>query len=251
MKMKNLVLLVAMVIITSLSMAKEITVSAAVSLKDVMQDIKKAYEADAKEEKVIFNFGGSGSLQQQVENGAPVDVFISAAPKQIDELIKKEFIEKETKVDLVKNDVVLVIPKNSKLNIYNYNGLTDISIQKIGIGEPKSVPCGQYAMEIFKSLGIADKLTPKLIFGKDVREILRWVETENADAGIVYKTDAIISDKVKIVCVAPKGSHSVVIYPAAIIKDSKVKESAKSFVDYLKGAKAKALFEKYGFTPLN
>ena len=251
MKKRVLVTMLAAVVISSICMAKDITVSAAASLKDVMQDIKKAYETEVKSDSLIFNFGGSGALQQQIENGAPTDVFISAAPKQMDALVSKGLIENGTKLNIVTNEVVLIIPKTSKSKINSYNGLSDAGIAKIGCGEPASVPVGQYSMEVFKNLGIADKVAGKLVYAKDVRAVLNWVETENADAGIVYRTDAITSDKIKIVCAAPKGSHSLIIYPAAVISESKVKDSASKFVKFLKSAKAKEIFVKYGFTPLN
>ena len=251
MKKRVLVTMLAAVVISSICMAKDITVSAAASLKDVMQDIKKAYETEGKSDSLIFNFGGSGALQQQIENGAPTDVFISAAPKQMDALVSKGLIENGTKLNIVTNEVVLIIPKTSKSKISSYNGLSDVGIAKIGCGEPASVPVGQYSMEVFKNLGITDKVVGKLVYAKDVRAVLNWVETENADAGIVYRTDAISSDKIKIVCAAPKGSHSLIIYPAAVISESKVKDSASKFVKFLKSAKAKEIFVKYGFTPLN
>ena len=251
MKKRVLVTMLAAVVISSICMAKDITVSAAASLKDVMQDIKKAYETEVKSDSLIFNFGGSGALQQQIENGAPTDVFISAAPKQMDALVSKGLIENGTKLNIVTNEVVLIIPKTSKSKISSYNGLSDVGIAKIGCGEPASVPVGQYSMEVFKNLGITDKVVGKLVYAKDVRAVLNWVETENADAGIVYRTDAITSDKIKIVCAAPKGSHSLIIYPAAVISESKVKDSASKFVKFLKSAKAKEIFVKYGFTPLN
>lgn len=251
MKKRVLVTMLAAVVISSICMAKDITVSAAASLKDVMQDIKKAYETEVKSDNLIFNFGGSGALQQQIENGAPTDVFISAAQKQMDALVSKGVIENGTKLNIVTNEVVLIIPKTSKSKISSYNGLSDVGIAKIGCGEPASVPVGQYSMEVFKNLGITDKVVGKLVYAKDVRAVLNWVETENADAGIVYRTDAITSDKIKIVCAAPKGSHSLIIYPAAVISESKVKDSASKFVKFLKSAKAKEIFVKYGFTPLN
>lgn len=251
MKKRAAKIAILMCLIGTVSMAGEITVSAAASLKDVMQDIKKVYESESKGEKVTFNFGGSGSLQKQIENGAPADVFVSAAAKQMNELQKENLIENSTRTDIVTNEVVLILPKMSKSKIKDYNGLVNGDIKKIGCGEPASVPVGQYSMEVFKNIGINEKISGKLVYAKDVRTVLSWVESENADAGIVYRTDAVISDKIKIVCAAPKGSHSSIVYPAAVISESKSKESAGKFVKFLKSAKAKELFIKYGFTPVN
>lgn len=250
--MKNIRIIVLIIILamTSSISAATITISAAASLKDVMTEIKKAYEIENKVDKLIFNFGGSGSLQQQIENGAPVDIFISAAQKQIDELDKKNLIIKTSKVNLLKNEVVLVTPISSKLAIKNYKDLINSNVVSLGIGEPKSVPAGQYSIEIFNKLGINEKVNSKLVYGKDVRTILSWVETGNVDAGIVYKTDAISSDKVKVVSTAPKDSHTPVIYPAAIVSDSKFQNESKKFLKFLKSKKAINIFIKFGFSPI-
>lgn len=250
--MRNIKMIILLMIFTMTSSvySETIMISAAASLKDVMLEIKKSYETDNKGDKLIFNFGGSGALQQQIENGAPVDIFISAAQKQIDELDKKNLLIKTSKVNLLKNEVVLIVPINSKLSVKSFKDLTNNKISNIGIGEPKSVPAGQYSLEIFNKLGITEKINSKLVYGKDVRTILSWVETGNVDAGIVYKTDAISSDKVKVVSTAPKDSHAPVIYPVAIIADSKVQNESKKFLNFLKSKKATELFIKFGFTPV-
>jgi len=240
-----------MVIWSNLMFGNELIISVAASLKDVMGEIEKNYETDYKGTKLSFNFGASGSLEQQIENGAPVDIFISAALKQVDDLDKKGYLLAGSQSNLLKNDIVLIVPRDSKINIKDFYGLNDEKIKVIGIGEPKSVPVGQYSLEVFKKLNILNSVESKLIYGKDVRTVLTWVETENVDAGIVYKTDAILSDKIKIIGSAPKDSHSPVIYPAAIIKDTKYVSEAKKFLEFLKGKKAKEIFIKYGFTPIN
>ncbi len=250
MKSMRIIVLIIILAVTNSISAATITVSAAASLKDVMTEIKKAYEIENKVDKLIFNFGGSGSLQQQIENGAPVDIFISAAQKQIDELDKKNLLVKTSKVNLLKNEVVLITPISSKLAIKNYKDLINSNVVSIGIGEPKSVPAGQYSIEIFNKLGINEKVNSKLVYGKDVRTILSWVETGNVDAGIVYKTDAISSDKVKVVSTAPKDSHTPVIYPAAIVSDSKFQNESKKFLKFLKSKKAIDIFIKFGFSPI-
>ena len=235
-------------VIATYVFAGEITVSVAASLKDAMGEIKKAYEIEYKGGKVTLNFGGSGALQQQIENGAPVDIFISAAPKQMNELNKKGLIIKESEYDLLKNDVVLIVSKDSKIQASHFKDLAKEQIKTIGIGEPKSVPVGQYSMEIFTKLNLLKSIEHKFIYGKDVKTVLTWVETGNVDAGIVYKTDAIISEKVRVVETAPKGSHNEVIYPVAIIKDTKDMQEANRFLSYLKGKKSREIFTKYGFT---
>jgi len=248
MSLKFLEKLLILFISGSYLFAGEITVSAAASLKNAMEEIKKTYEEEFKGSKITLNLGASGALQQQIENGAPVDIFISAASKQMNDLNKKGYIMGGTEFYLLKNDVVLIIPKKSKVQINNLNNLLNESIKSIGIGEPNSVPVGQYAMEIFNKLDLLKSIEKKFIYGKDVKAVLSWVETGNVDAGIVYKTDAILSNKVVIVDGAPKGSHSEVIYPCAVIKDTKKIAESKRFLTYLKGEKSREIFTKYGFT---
>lgn len=244
---KNLLFIFLAFILNSLTFADTLTISAAASLKEVMTDIKTEYEKTYPSDKIIFNFGGSGALQKQIENGAPVDVFISAATKQMNELVSKNLILPNSNFILLENSVVLIKPKNSKLKVSSFNDLTKADIKKIAIGEVSSVPVGQYSMEIFNNLKINDKISNKLIYGKDVLSVLSWVESDNVDLGIVYKTDAISSTKVIIVANAPANSHKPVEYPIGIVKDSKNIAKSQQFIKFLKSNKAKALFKKYGF----
>lgn len=223
-----------------------LNISAAASLKDSMDEIKELYKAEKFNVVLRINYGSSGVLQQQIEQGADVDVFISAAPKQMDALESKDLIIKDTRKDFLLNNVVLVVPKENSA-ITGFNDLTLDKVKKIAIGEPKSVPAGQYAEEMFTKLDILNKVKPKVVYGNDVKQVLTWVETGNADAGIVYSTDAKVSNKVKVIVTAPSNSHAPVIYPAAIVKTSKNGDEDKDFMKFLTSDKAKAVFEKYGF----
>ncbi|MEQ8197276.1 MAG: molybdate ABC transporter substrate-binding protein [Clostridiaceae bacterium] len=225
-----------------------ITVSAAASLKDSMEEIKTLYTKDHSNVTITYNFGASGTLQQQIEQGAEADLFISAAPKQMDALKSKGLISEDTCVNLLSNKVVLVVPKDSTLTINDFKSLADASVKKIALGEPKSVPAGQYAEQIFTKLSILDTVKSKAVYGKDVKEVLTWVESGNVDAGVVYETDAKASSKVKIIASAPADSYSPVLYPAAVLKESKNADAAKEFLTYLSGQNSKTVFEKYGFT---
>lgn len=224
----------------------DLTISVAASLKDVMKEIKEVYQKENPNITLTFNFGSSGSLQKQIEQGAEVDVFISAATKQMDELEDKGLIIEDTRRDFLENKIVLIVPLDSS-GINNFNDLLQDKVKKIGIGEPKSVPAGQYSEQVLTNLDIIDSLKSKFVYAKDVKEVLLWVETGNVDAGMVYETDAKVSDKVKVVARAPEGSHKPVYYPAAVIKESKNREAAKDFVNFLYSSKAKPIFEKYGF----
>jgi molybdate transport system substrate-binding protein len=225
----------------------ELNVSAAVSLKDALLDIQKTYLQKQPNIKINFNLGSSGALQTQIEQGAPADIFISAAVKQMDALEKKDLLMKGTRKNLLENQLALIVPKDSTLNLKDFKDLTRDEVKKIGIGAPESVPAGQYAQEVFKYLNIWDKLQGKTVFGTDVRAVLTYVETGNVDAGIVYRTDALISDKIKIVAAAPVGSHEPIVYPAAILKNTAQPKATADFLAFLSGPEGKTVFEKYGF----
>lgn len=223
-----------------------LTISAAASLKDAMEEIKAAYQKEKPNVTITYNYGASGSLQQQIEQGAEVDVFLSAATKQMDALKDKGLLLDDTRKDFLENKIVLVVPKASTA-VTDFKDLTSDKIKQVALGEPKSVPVGQYAEEMLKKLNLLDSIKSKVVYGKDVKEVLTWVETGSADAGIVYETDAKVSDKVKVVAKAPDGYTSPVYYPAAVIKASKNQDAAKDFVNYIYSSKAKPVFEKYGF----
>lgn len=176
----------------------ELNISAAVSLKDALSEIQKNYQAKAPNVKLVYNLGASGSLQQQIEQGAPADIFISAAPKQMNDLEVKNLVNKATRKNLVENKLVLIVPQNSTLDISKFEDITKPGVQKFAIGEPVVVPAGQYAQQVLQKLGLWDKVKDKAVQAKDVRTVLAYVETGNVEAGIVYKTDAASSTKVKL-----------------------------------------------------
>lgn len=228
-----------------------LNLSVAASLTDAMEEIAQLYKDQAPHVTIEFNFGASGALQQQIEQGAPTDIFMSAASKQMNELEEKDLLLDGTRVDLLQNELVLVVFKGYT-GISEFTDLTGEEIELVAIGDPESVPAGKYAQEAFTTLGIWDELEngKKLMMAKDVREVLAFVENEAVQAGAVYRTDAMISDKVEVAAVAPEGSHAPVIYPVAVIKDSAHPEEAKALLDYLKGNEARGVLEKYGFKPL-
>ena len=226
----------------------DVTVSAAISLKDALDEISHLYSSEHPSAEVHFNLGGSGTLQRQIEQGAPVDIFISASPKEMDSLQSQGLLLPDTRKNLARNSVVLIVPAGST-NISGFQDLTKAVVKTVAVGEPQTVPAGKYAQEVLTHFGIYDQLKPKLVLAKDVRQVLTYVETENADAGIVYATDAKISKKVTVVATAPENSHSPVVYPAALIKRSKNPAGAKMLLEFLGGEKARAVFQKYGFVP--
>lgn len=222
-------------------------VSAAISLKDSLEATKPLYQRTKPNLDITYNFGASGALQQQIENGAPADIFFSAAQKQMDVLQQKGLILPGTRRNLVKNRLVLIVPRNSS-GINNFRQLTNSQVKKIAVGEPRSVPAGQYAEEVLKNLGLLQQVRPKLVLANNVRQVLAFVESGNAQAGIVYATDAAISQRVKQVAVAPENLHSPIIYPVAVLKSSKNPAVARDYVQFLASDRARAIFQKYGFS---
>lgn len=222
----------------------KLLVSAAASLQNSLEEIKPLYQK-RHNISLNYNFGASGALQQQIENGAPVDVFISAAQKQMDALDSKGLIITDTRRNLLKNRLVLIVPNSS--GITDFKQLTEPQVKKIAIGEPKSVPVGQYAEEVLKKLGILEQIRSKFVLGNNVRQVLAAVESGNADAGIVYTTDAKTSKQVKAVATAAENLHSPIVYPIAVLKSSKNISAAKEYVQFLSGSQVRKVFEKYGF----
>lgn len=225
----------------------ELHVSAAASLTDVMNEIGADYEKEHPNVKVVFNYGSSGALQQAIENGGNADLFFSAAQKQMDALDKKGLLADGTRRDLLQNEVVLIVPKEGGQDINSFDQLTSDKLKHIALGEPKGVPVGQYSEEILTKLGILDAVKAKAVYGSDVRQVLAWVASGEADAGLVYATDAAVSNDVRVVAKAPAGTHKDIIYPAAVLKDTKQLDTAKDFLAFAANDKNKELFAKYGF----
>ncbi|MEA5604133.1 molybdate ABC transporter substrate-binding protein [Nostoc sp. UHCC 0252] len=223
-----------------------ILVSAAASLKEVLEEIKPLYQQSKSNVSINYNFGASGALQQQIEQGAPADIFISAAKKQVDALEQKGLLVAGSRTNLANNRLVLIVAQDV-VGITSFYNLTDSKINKIAIGEPRSVPAGQYGEQVLKRLKLYDRVKSKLVFANNVRQVLAAVESGNAEAGLVYATDAKISNKVKVVVAADEKFHSPIVYPMAVIKNSKNISAAKDFLQFLSDSQAKTVLKKYGF----
>lgn len=226
---------------------KEVYIVAAASMTDAVKEIGANYEKQHPDVKLMYNFGSSGALQSQIEQGAPADVFISAAQKQMNALEEENLIDKATRRDLLENKVVLIVPKDSTLVLDDFAAAATDKVSKIALGEPKSVPVGQYSEEIFTNLNVWADIKAKAVYASDVRQVLSWVETGEVDCGVVYATDAAISDKVKVLLEAPAGTHKPVVYPAAMVSSSKNPEIVEDFLAYLSQDEQKAILAKYGF----
>ena len=222
-----------------------LTISAAASLKEPLAELADIYQQKHPNIALIFNMGASGSLMAQIKQGAPVDIFFSAANKQMEDLEKENLIDKTANRQLLSNDLVLVAPVNSQLK--SFADLTGDTVKKIAIGEPDSVPAGSYARETLSTMNLYQSLTSKFVLAKDVRQVLTYTATGNVDAGLVYATDAKLIKNIVVVATAPAESHPPIIYSVAVIKTSKYPNEAKQFWDFLLSDQAAAVFQKYGF----
>ncbi len=224
----------------------EIIIAAAASLTDTMNDLISVYKTVEPMITVTPTYGSSGSLQKQIEQGAPADIFFSASPKQMDALEKEDLLIAGSRKNMVENKIVLIVPKDAT-GITSFEAAATDAISQIALGEFSSVPAGQYAEQVFTSLGILDTVKSKAVYAKDVRQVLSYVEQGEVSAGVVYATDAAISKGVSVVAVAPAGTHSPVIYPAALVITGLQQETAQKFLDWMSSPEAAKVFEKYGF----
>ncbi|OPX83476.1 MAG: Molybdate-binding periplasmic protein precursor [Pelotomaculum sp. PtaB.Bin104] len=225
-----------------------LVVSAAASLKDAMEELKNVYATRHPNVNISYNFAASGTLQKQIEEGAPVDIFISAGESQMSNLDQKGLIIHNSIKDLLGNELVLITPKDSSLS--SIEGLAGGSVARISIGIPETVPAGEYARETLTNFNLWDKLQAKIVLAKDVRQVLTYVETSNVDAGFVYRSDAIAGKDIKIVAAVPSGFHTPIVYPVAILNSSKHQKEAEEFVNFLQSEEAFPVFEKYCLKPL-
>ncbi len=212
-----------------------------------MKEVQAAYQDEAPEVSITYNFGSSGSLAQQIAQGAPSDIFLSASKKWMDDLETDGQILPDSRQDLLLNALVAIAPREQN-ELQTLEDLATDKAAKVAIGEPDSVPAGRYAKDALTSLNLFETLTPKMVFAKDVRQVLAYVETGNVDAGLVYATDAKISDRVRVIATAAPETHAPIVYPVGIVADSDNVAAARDFVDFLNSETASAIFTEYGFT---
>jgi len=226
--------------------ADELLVSAAASLTDALKEIGVAFQSKSKN-KVTFTFGPSSTLARQIEEGAPADIFFSADLPQIDTLDKNGRLEPGSRKNLLSNQLVIIVPAESKLAITSPKDLLKPEVKKIALAEPTSVPVGVYSSKYLEGEGLWGKVKEKVVPVLDVRATLASVESGNVEAGFVYKTDAAISKKVKVAFEVPIEKGPKIVYPVAIVKESKKKEAARDFMNFVLGPAAKDSFKKFGF----
>jgi len=231
---------------TSLMKADDLTVFAAASLTDALKEIAADYEKTSAD-KIAFNFAASGTLELQIRHGAPADLFFSADEAKMNDLEKDGLLLPGSRRDLLANQLAIIVPSDSALTLTSPAQLTDPKIKRLALGETHIVPAGIYAQEYLRKIGIWEQIQPRVVPLESVRAALAAVETDNADAGIVYKTDALHSHKVKIAFEVPVAAGPSIIYPAALVKDSRHQPAAGKFLDYLGSPKAQAVFRRDGF----
>lgn len=249
-KFKKLLTIIACVAI-SLSAQAKLTVFAAASMTNVLEEIKKEYLKQKPNEEIIFSFASSSVLAKQINKGRPADIFISADQKWMDFLAEANAIDSNSRVDLVGNKLVIIAPKESKIKEFDVtktdwqNKLSDKN-SFLAVGDPNHVPAGKYAKAALTYLKQWDDVKDKLAPAKNVRAALALVELGESPLGIVYATDAAASEKVKVVSIFPDGSHPPVEYPAAIVKNHD-NENSREFIKFLKTEPAKRIFTTFGF----
>jgi len=231
--------------------AEKVTVFAAASLTNALQEIASQYKKKTNVE-VVSSFASSSTLARQIEQGAPADLFISADQQWMDDAVAKKSIEDATRVTLLGNELVLVAPRGDSAKPVTLNQQTDwkslLKGERLAVGDPDHVPAGIYAQEALQKLGAWEQVSPSLARANNVRAALALVERSETPYGIVYGSDAVASDKVQVVGTFPAASHKPVEYPMAVVKAHN-NAVVKAFYDYLKGPEAAAVFKQYGFSP--
>jgi molybdate transport system substrate-binding protein len=224
-----------------------LTISAAISLKETVGEIGSGFTRQTGV-TLLSNFGASGVLAAQIEEGAPVDCFLSAGNREMDQLQRQGMIDPSTRRAICRNEVVLIVPADAAFVPGSFNELVDPRIGHIAIGQPATVPAGQYAMEVLTNLKIAHAVASRLIYSQNVRQVLTYVSKDEVDAGIVYATDAIAAGgTVRVAARADASMHSPIVYPAAVVRTSSHGELARRFLDYLQGSDARQVLIRRGF----
>lgn len=225
----------------------EIIVSAAASLRDAFREIGALHESRTGT-RAIFNFGASGALQRQIETGAPADVFASAGQPQMNALAAQNLIIAETRRSFTRNTLVLIVPTDSAFGALAFADLGDARVRRIAVGNPRTVPAGQYAEQSLVRLGLWPQIQSRLILAEDVRQVLDYVARGEVDAGIVYASDArAAQDRVRIAARAPAETHDPILYPVAVVRDSRRTETARRFVETVLSAEGQAVLSRHGF----
>ena len=230
--------------------AQELTLSVALSMKEAIEALGRSFAASRPGVTLRYNLGASGDLQKQIEAGAPIDVFVSAATRQMDELEQKGLILRDTRRAFARNVLVVVKPADSGLDLTASGDLLDPRVTRVAIGNPKTVPAGQYAQESLRAVGVWEPLIPKLVFGENVRQVLEYVARGEVDAGFVYATDVpAAGPRVRAAFRPGEETYPPVVYPVAVVAGSRQVALARAFVELVTGAEGQAVLRRLGFQP--
>jgi molybdate transport system substrate-binding protein len=228
--------------------AEEMTFSVAISMKDVVEELGRSFKQARPTVTLRYNFGSSGELQKQIEVGAPVDLFISAAQRQMDELEQKSLIRAETRRVFARNVLTVIEPADSRLDLAKPADLLDPRVTRIVVGNPKTVPVGQYAEESLRALGLWDRVRPKLVLAENVRQALEYVARGEVESGVVYTTDAAAREtRVREAFRPPEDTYRPILYPVAVVRDSRHPVLAQAFIDLLVGPEGQKVLARLGF----
>jgi molybdate transport system substrate-binding protein len=248
---RNLGVTLAVVLLAATGVrAQDMTLSVAVSLKDVTEELGRTFMAAHPGVTLHYNFGASGDLQKQIEAGAPIDVFLSAAQRQVDELEKQGLIVVATRRAFARNLLTAIKPSDSKVDMARAADLLEARVSRVAIGNPRTVPAGQYAEESLRALGLWERLQPKLVFAENVRQVLDYVARGEVEAGFVYTTDAVTrAQGVKETFRPSEDSYRPIVYPGAVVAASKQPALGRAFLDLLSGPQGRAALGRFGFQP--
>lgn len=233
-----------------LAQAEQLTLSAAISMKEVVETLGRQFTQGRPGVTLLYNFGSSGELQKQIEAGAPVDLFVSAAQRQMDELEQKGLIDASSRRVFARNVLTVIKPVGSSLDISKPADLLDPKVRKIVIGNPRTVPVGQYAEESLKALALWERVQSKLVFAENVRQALDYVARGEVEAGFVYTTDlALRAGQVAEAFRPAEDTYRPVTYPVALVKDSRQPALARAFIDLLVSRDGRSVLSRFGFQP--
>lgn len=247
--MKPLLLGILSLLTAVASHAVELRISAAASLSETVMEIARLYEK-AHGEKPQLNFGGSNALARQIKAGAPCDVFFSADEATLNQLLSENLLHGNSVTQLLGNSLVVIIPSDSPLTISSAADLASGKIRRLALGDPAAVPAGVYARKWLEEQKAWDAVSAKVVATENVRAALAAVASANAEAGIVYKTDAMISKEIRVAYEVPADQTPAIIYPIAATKSSSDPGKAIRFIDFLKTEPALSIFRKHGFVTL-
>jgi molybdate transport system substrate-binding protein len=230
--------------------AQDVLLSVAVSMKEAVEELGRGFASRRPGVKLRYNLGSSGELQKQIEAGAPVDLFVSAAQRQMDELDRKGLIVRASRRVFARNVLTVIKPADSRLDLAKPRDLLDARVARIVVGNPRTVPVGQYAEESLRALGLWDRLQPKLVFAENVRQALEYVARGEVEAGVVYTTDAAVrADRVKEALRPGEETYRPIVYPVAVVAGAKQPALAQAFIELLVSAEGQAVLARLGFQP--